>query len=108
MRLEIEAVPLAEMIPLPPGALERCRTIGQFGNVIMRVFDPYSIALSKLERGTNTDLEDVVFLLRKGFITDDALAEAVMQTLPVAAKYDISERELRRNYATLRRMRSEL
>lgn len=108
MRLEIEAVPLAEMIPLPAGAMERCRLVGQFGNVIVRVFDPCSIALSKLDRGTNTDLEDVMFLLRQGFITDDALAEAVMQTLPVAAKYDISERELRRNHATLMRMRSEL
>ena len=108
MRLEIEAVPLAEMIPLPAGAMERCRIIGQFGNVIVRVFDPCSIALSKLDRGTNTDLEDVMFLLRQGFITGDALSEAVMQTLPVAAKYDISERELRRNHATLMRMRSEL
>ncbi len=86
MRLEIEAVPLGEMIPLPAGAVERCRLVGQFGKVIVRVFDPYSIALSKLDRGTNTDLEDVMFLLRQGFITDMALAEAVMQTLPVAKK----------------------
>ena len=107
MRLEVEAVPLGEMIPLPAGASERSRVVGQFGLVTLRVYDPCAIALSKLDRGTNTDLEDVIFLLRGGYVTDAALADAVNDTLPVATQYDISESNLRRNYAALQRMRQE-
>ncbi|MEO6061649.1 MAG: DUF6036 family nucleotidyltransferase [Thermoflexales bacterium] len=108
MRLEIEPVPLAEMVPIPVGASQRCRVVGQFGVITVRVFDAYTIALSKVDRGTNTDIEDVVFLLRRGFIKADAFAAIVDQTLPNAAQYDIRPADLRRNFATLMRLWAEL
>ncbi len=106
--MEIEPVPLGEMVPIPEGAVQRSRVIGQFGGITLRVFDPFTIALSKLDRGTNTDIEDVVFLLRRSFINADELAEIVEQTLPNAARYDIRPADLRRNFATLMRLWEEL
>ena len=50
MRLDLEDVPLVEFIPLPPGARERRRAVGRFGQLEVYIFDPYSIALSKIAR----------------------------------------------------------
>lgn len=65
-------------------------------------------AAMRLDRGTNTDIEDVVFLLRRSFINADELAVIVEQTLPNAAQYDIRPSDLRRNFATLMRFWKEL
>ncbi len=35
----------------------------------MYVFDPYSIALSKVDRGFDTDLDDITFLIKKDMLT---------------------------------------
>jgi hypothetical protein len=61
MRIQVEALPFREFIPLPQEAERRHIKIGQFGKLTVYVFDPYSIALSKIERGFESDLEDVVF-----------------------------------------------
>ncbi|MBI3169256.1 MAG: hypothetical protein HYZ22_12305 [Chloroflexi bacterium] len=63
--LETEAVPIDRFIPLPEGNEQRGIRIGQFGNVTTYIFDPYSIALSKIDRGFDTDIEDVIFLILK-------------------------------------------
>lgn len=62
MKLELEAVPLDEFIPLPDDASTRHRQVGQFGGVTAYVFDPYSIALSKVARGFEADLQDVLLI----------------------------------------------
>ena len=67
MQLDLEDVPLAEFIPLPPGAWERRCAIGRFGQLEVYIFDPYSIALSKIARGFEADIEDVVFMLNLEF-----------------------------------------
>ncbi len=51
LKLDVEPVPLEEFIPLPPNSDSRRRFIGQYGNIDVYVFDPYSIALSKIVRG---------------------------------------------------------
>jgi len=48
MRLDLEDVPLDEFVPLPPGARERRRTVGRFGQLEVYIFDLYSIALRGL------------------------------------------------------------
>ena len=68
MQIDVEEVRLEEFIPLPPGAWERRQPIGRFGQIEVYLFDPYSIALSKITRGFESDLEDVVFLLGEGLI----------------------------------------
>jgi hypothetical protein len=90
LRIELEAVPLPRFIPIPPGASERHIPIGRFGKLQVLVFDPYSIALSKLDRGLDSDIEDVVFLLRHGFVTVPDIAELITGlTREVAAEYDL-------------------
>lgn len=54
MQIHVEPVPLERFVPLPEGNEERVIRIGQFGNLEVFVADPYSIALSKLDRGLGT------------------------------------------------------
>lgn len=64
----VEEASPADFIPLPPGAESRARHVGRFGSVDVFLFDPYSVALSKLSRGHEQDLDDVRALLRAGEI----------------------------------------
>jgi len=103
MRLDLEDVPLAEFIPLPPGARERRRAVGRFGQLEVYIFDPYSIALSKIARGFEADLEDVVFMLREHLIEFDELERLFEQVLPEAPQADIAPQEFRAYFEELRR-----
>lgn len=107
MRLDLEDVPLAEFIPLPPGARERRRAVGRFGHLEVYIFDPYSIALSKIARGFEADLEDVLFMLREQLIEFDELEHLFEQILPGAPKADIAPQEFRAYFEELRRQVTE-
>lgn len=87
MQIEVEAVPLEEFLPLPEGAERRHRLIGEYGALRVYVFDPYSIALSKIERGFDTDLADVLFLLRSGVIHWETLQTQAQTVLSEATAY---------------------
>ncbi len=78
MHIELEAVPLHRFIPLPPDADNRHIPVGRFGNLQVFVFDPYSIAFSAPDRGFDSVIEDVVFLLRRGFVEIGALDAALI------------------------------
>jgi hypothetical protein len=78
--------------------------VGQFGGVTVYVFDPYSIALSKVARGFETDLQDVLFLLRQDVITLEQLEAHVTAVLPRAAQFDIAPAELRQHIEEVRRL----
>jgi hypothetical protein len=54
---------------LPEGSGERSIRIGQYGNLEVFVIDPYSIALSKLERGFDTDFDELAFLVQQSLVT---------------------------------------
>ena len=86
--LETEAVPIERFIPLPEGNKQRSIHIGQFGNVDVYITDPYSIALSKLDRGHDTDMEDLVFLIHHNHINLEELDRVVNEALPHAGKFD--------------------
>jgi len=107
MRLDLEDVPLAEFVPLPPGARERRRAVGRFGQLAAYIFDPYSIALSKIARGFEADLEDVVFMLREHLIEFDELERLFEQILPKAPEADIVPQEFRAYFEELRRQVTE-
>ncbi len=104
MRLDLEQVTFKEFIPLPSGAEQRHKRIGRFGQLEVYVFDPYSIALSKVARGFETDLEDVVFLLQRKLIMLKELERMVQTALPRASEFDIDPREFRQNWATLQKL----
>ncbi len=104
LRLDLEVVPIEEFIPLPDGSEQRHRWVGQFGQVAVYIYDPYSIALSKLSRGFEADLQDVLFLLRQKIITLPELSQFVESTLPKAKEFDINSSELRLYYNEVRRL----
>ncbi len=89
MQLHVDEVPLGEFVPLPPQARERRRLVGRYGQLDVYVFDLYSIALSKIARGFEADLEDVMFLLREGLIEFGELEGYFNIVLPDAPKADI-------------------
>jgi hypothetical protein len=89
MHLDVEAVPIAEFVPLPANAHQRRRRVGRYGQLTVYVFDPYSIALSKIARGFEADLDDVMFLLHEGIIEFEELGSHFHAVLPQAARADI-------------------
>ncbi|MBU2610546.1 MAG: hypothetical protein KJ606_06310 [Chloroflexi bacterium] len=89
LKIHVEAVPIERFIPLPKGSEERSIRIGQFGNLEVYVADPYSIALSKLDRGVEIDFEDIIFLIRRNFITMDELERITRDALLHARKFDL-------------------
>lgn len=104
MDLDLEGSVFTEFIPLPEGATQRHLRIGRFGQLEVFAFDPYSIALSKVARGFETDIQDVLFLLRRKFITLKELEAMVVAALPQAQAYDINPREFRAHWETLKKM----
>jgi hypothetical protein len=90
MRVDVDAVPPGDFIPIPPDAADRHRHIGRFGSIEAFVFDPYSIALSKIDRGFDADIDDVAFLLHSAIVVPDKLDHLVGQALAHAHEYDLS------------------
>jgi hypothetical protein len=102
-RLDIEPVAIAEFVPLPPGAEARRRFIGRFGQVDVYVYDLYTIALSKIARGFETDMEDVIFLIKSNLIDLAELQKRFQAVLPRAAQADIIPNELQQYFQDLMR-----
>ena len=107
MRLDAEAVPLAEFIPLPPQAYERRQIVGRYGQLDVYIFDLYSIALSKISRGFEADLEDVMFMLHEGLIEFGELERYFDSILPDAPKADIIPSEFHDYFEEIRRRLGE-
>lgn len=101
--LDLERVPIAEFIPLPPQANQRCKFLGRYSGLEVFIFDLYSIALSKIARGFEADFEDVEFMLRKGWIEIERLKKFYKLILPNVSKADIDAREFQRYYDELLR-----
>lgn len=68
LEINIELASPPDFIPLLPGWEERSRFIGSEGRVDFYHYDPYSQALSKIERGHVQDLQDVDAMLGDGLI----------------------------------------
>ena len=90
----VEAVPLERFIPLPENAILRSLYIGTFGKVEVFIFDPYSIAFSKVDRGFDTDLDDVAFLLQRELIEISELMLPVHDVMRNPRGYDIHPLEM--------------
>ena len=68
LSLNIEEASPSDFIPVPAGHRERSPYIGRYGKLEVFHFDLYSMALSKIERGTESDFDDVLILLHTGRI----------------------------------------
>ena len=49
-------MPLAEFVPLSAGCEDRHRLVGRYGSVELYIYDPYSLALSKIARGLESEV----------------------------------------------------
>jgi hypothetical protein len=104
LRIPVEAVPITRFVPVPAGADDRRLLIGRFGSIEVSVLDPYTIALSKLDRGFDTDIEDVVFLIRRSLVTFERLERAVFIALERAGEYDMSSSAVRAHLLVVRNL----
>lgn len=71
--VNVELVSPPDFIPELPGWRERSPFLFREGNVDVHHFDPYSQALSKIERGFEHDLEDVRRFIASGMVEIDEL-----------------------------------
>lgn len=94
MGIVVEAVPIAGFVPIPEDAEQRKVSVGQFGAVQVHILDPYSMALSKIDRGFDTDIEDVAFLIQRGFIRFDHLRSLVGEALKRAGEFSLSKPDM--------------
>ena len=92
--LEVEAVPISGFVPLPEDSDKRNLRIGQFGAVQVFVLDPYAIALSKIDRGFDSDIEDVVFLIHRSFVQFEQLELQVQRAATRAGEFSLSPTEM--------------
>ena len=60
------------------------------------------IALSKIDRGFDTDIEDVVFLIRQELITMRELENIVREALPRAGEFDFNAVEMQNHLKAVR------
>ena len=107
MHLELEVIPIQEFTPIPAGSESRHQLIDKFGLIEAFIYDPYTIAVSKLTRGLETDLQDILFLLQRNIIKLDRLSEYVDAAIPVAWEYDVDPADLRQYMNEVRRLFSQ-
>ncbi len=81
LSLNIEEASPSDFIPVPAGHRERSPYIGRYGQLEVFHYDLYSMALSKIERGTESDFEDVLILLQSGRIDMHVLSQYFEETV---------------------------
>jgi hypothetical protein len=82
---------------LPDGADERHQLIGQFGQLTAYVFDPYSMAVMKVDRAFPSDIEDIHFLIKSGRIELAFLERSIEDVV----QHHDEPLKLRRNFENL-------
>lgn len=80
--VNVELASPGDFVPLPAGWEGRSVSVGREGRLTFAHFDPYSQALSKLERGHAHDLDDVAALERLGFVEPARLQELFAEIEP--------------------------
>jgi hypothetical protein len=73
--VNVELASPPDFIPELPGWRERSPHVFREGNVEVHHFDPYSQALSKIERGFEQDLADVRMMIERGLVDTPRLRE---------------------------------
>ena len=87
LQINIELVSPPDFIPELPGWRDRSPHVLSEGNVDVHHFDPYSQALSKIERGFAQDLDDVGNMLSGGLVERARLMELFEAIEPGLFRY---------------------
>jgi hypothetical protein len=85
LSISIEEAYPGDFVPLPPGSERRCTFLERFGQVDVFLFDPYAVALSKLSRGHDPDVQDVRALVAGKVIDPAELRRLFEAILPAYA-----------------------
>ena len=106
LALNVEEASPADFIPLPAGYQARAIFIKRYGALDVFHFDPYSTALSKIARGTEEDLADVLVLLRAGWLELAILERYFGEIQPRLAKESLKQdpNEFARNLQAVREL----
>lgn len=104
LHITVDAVPISQFVPMPTGADDRRLLIDRFGDIDVYVLDPYTIALSKLDRGFDTDIEDIVFLIRRNLITMEQLERVALTALARASEFDMNSADVKAHLQTVREL----
>ena len=86
MQINIEFASPKDFIPLPSQWETHAQYVGRYGQIEVFYFDFYSIALSKIERGTTRDIEDVKLLVQQQRIDLDELDATYQEVLAQLGK----------------------
>lgn len=87
LAVNIELACPSDFIPELPGWRERCLFIACHGKLEFHHYDPYSQALSKIERGHPRDLNDVRAMVRQGLVRTDRLIDLFERIEPQLIRY---------------------
>lgn len=79
LSVNVEIVSPTHFVPALPGWRDRCQFAAEFGKLAVYHFDPYTQALSKLERGHDRDLRDVAALIAAGLIDAGRLRDLFLE-----------------------------
>jgi hypothetical protein len=85
--VNVELASPSDFIPELPGWRDRSPLVFREGNVDVHHFDPYSQALSKIERGFEHDLADVRAMIERGLVEPSRLAELYDAIEPQLYRY---------------------
>jgi hypothetical protein len=85
--INIELASPPDFVPELPNWRERSPFVFQEGRVTVRHFDPYSQALSKIERGFEQDLADVRAMVDAGLIKPQRALELFAEVEPQLFRY---------------------
>ncbi len=87
LRVNVEFASPTDFIPPLPGWEDRSIFIGREGKLDFYHFDPYSQALSKIERGHTQDISDVKAMFRDGLVDAEKLGSFFHQIEPQLYRY---------------------
>ncbi len=91
MQVNVEEASPAHFIPLPDGWQNRSIFFARFDRIDVFHFDLYSVSLSKIERGLESDFQDVLALLRTSRIDMNELEKHFQSILPQFGKKSLKQ-----------------
>lgn len=91
LQINIELASPPDFIPELPGWRERSPLVFREGNIDVHHFDPYSQALSKIERGFAHDLDDARRMISSGLVDPVRLRELYHAIEPSLYRYPAIE-----------------
>jgi hypothetical protein len=107
MNINIEFASPGDFMPLPKQWEMDAKYVGRYGTIDVFYFDFYSIALSKIQRGSTADIRDVKLLLEQGIITPQGLDETYSEVLPQVGKRPygkLDPKQFAERYAAVRQL----